>query len=99
MRPLHTIAEDLRHRNHWRRHHQGGLMMSCPGCLKAGHTTYCTRCRKRLFDGKKVSCVLAFSRPVYNQTKLAVTAERLSISGIQTKMSLALREGRLEMTE
>ena len=74
-------------------------MKNCPGCLKEGHETYCPPCRKRLFDGKKVSAVLTFSRPLYNQRKLAVTADRLSISGIQTKMSLVLRPGRLEMTE
>ena len=74
-------------------------MTNCPGCLKEGHSTYCQPCRKRLFGGKKVSHVLPFSRPVYNQTKLATTGKRLSISGIQTKMSLVLRAGRLEMTE
>lgn len=74
-------------------------MKTCPGCLKEGHDTYCPPCRRRLFGGKRVSHVLAFSRPFYNQTKLSVAATRLSISGIQTKMSLALREGRLEMTE
>ena len=74
-------------------------MKNCPGCLKEGKDTYCPPCRKRLFDGKKVSSILTFSRPAYNQRKLAATADKLSISGIQTKMSLALREGRLEMTE
>ncbi len=74
-------------------------MTNCPGCLKEGHSTYCRPCRKRLFGGKKVSHVLPFSRPVYNQTKLATTGKRLSISGVQTKMSLVLRAGRLEMTE
>ncbi len=74
-------------------------MRNCPGCLKEGHETYCPPCRKRLFDGKKVSSVLPFSRPIYNQRKLATTSGRLSISGIQTKMSLALRAGGLEMTE
>ncbi len=73
-------------------------MKNCPGCLKERQDTYCPPCRKRLFDGKKVSSVLPFSRPVYNQTKRAATAGRLSISGMQTKMSLALRDGRLEMT-
>jgi len=73
-------------------------MKTCSGCLKEGHDTYCPPCRKRLFDGNKVSSVLTFSRPFYNQTKLAATADCLSISGIQTKMSLALRDGRLEMT-
>ena len=74
-------------------------MTNCPGCLKEGHATYCSPCRKRLFGGKKVSHVLPFSRPAYEEARLAVTGERLSISGIQTKMPLVLRAGRLEMTE
>jgi serine/threonine-protein kinase HipA len=52
-----------------------------------------------LFDGKKVSHVLPFTRPMYNQTKLAATPGRLSISGIQTKMSLRLSGTQLEMIE
>jgi serine/threonine-protein kinase HipA len=72
-------------------------MTSCPGCLREGHTTYCQPCRKRLFGGKKVAHVLPFSRPVYDQAKLAAAGERLSISGIQTKMLLVLRGGRLEL--
>lgn len=74
-------------------------MRNCPGCLKEGHSTYCPSCRKRIFGGTKISHVLTFSRPVYEEARLAVTGERLSISGIQTKMPLALRERRLEMTE
>jgi serine/threonine-protein kinase HipA len=52
-----------------------------------------------LFDGKKVPFILPFSRPAYNEAKLAISADRMSISGIQTKISLVVREGRLEMTE
>lgn len=74
-------------------------MTNCPGCLKEGHSTYCPRCRKRLFGGQKVSHVLSFSRPVYEEARLEVTGERLSVSGIQTKMPLVLREGRLEMAK
>jgi serine/threonine-protein kinase HipA len=74
-------------------------MTNCPGCLKNGHATYCPPCRKRLFGGKKVSHVLPFSRPDYNRAKLTAVGERLSISGIQTKISLVLKAGRLEMTE
>jgi serine/threonine-protein kinase HipA len=73
--------------------------MNCPGCLKANQTGYCPRCRRLLFDGKKVSPVLGFSRPAYDQAKLAITPERMSISGIQTKISLVLRQGQLEMAE
>ena len=53
-------------------------MTACPGCLKEGHDTYCAKCRKRLFGGKKVSHVLSFSRPFYNQTKLSAAAAKRS---------------------
>jgi len=74
-------------------------MSRCPGCLKAGREAYCVSCRRRWFDGEKVAPMLPFSRPAYNRAKLAAGNGRLSISGIQTKMSLVLRAGRLEMTE
>ncbi len=74
-------------------------MTRCPGCFKAEQATYCGACRKRLFGGKKVSHVLPFSRPAYDKVKREVTPERMSISGIQTKISLALNDGRLKMVE
>lgn len=74
-------------------------MMRCPGCFKAERNTFCTPCRKRLFDGKKVPFVLPFSRPDYEKTKLKIAHERMSISGVQTKISLTLKEGRLEMVD
>ena len=74
-------------------------MIRCPGCFKEQENTYCKACRKRLFDGKKLSFVLPFSRPDYDKVKLQVTPDRMSISGIQTKISLVLNEGRLEMVK
>ncbi|WP_406698694.1 HipA domain-containing protein [Singulisphaera sp. Ch08] len=72
-------------------------MTRCPGCFKPEQATYCGACRKRLFGVKKVPFILPFSRPAYDQVKLGVTTDRMSISGIQTKISLALNAGRLEM--
>lgn len=75
-------------------------MTACPGCFKDGKDdAFCGRCRKRLFDGKKVSRVLPFSRPAYDAAKLAVTPGRMSISGIQTKISLVLKDRQLEMVD
>jgi serine/threonine-protein kinase HipA len=72
-------------------------MSHCPGCFKAEENTYCRSCRKKLFDGKKVPFQLPFSRPAYDKVKLEFTPERLSISGIQSKISLVFNGGRLEM--
>ena len=75
-------------------------MMPCPGCFKVGkNNAFCGPCRKRLFDGNKVSSVLAFSRPAYNAAKLAVTPGRMSISGIQTKISLIVKDNELQMVD
>ena len=73
---------------------------SCPGCFKAVKSqAFCLACRKRMFDGINVPFVLPFSRPEYNQIKLEGKADRLSISGVQTKISLALENGQLKMVE
>ena len=72
-------------------------MTRCPGCFKAEQATYCAACRKRLSGGKKVPWVLPFSRPAYDKAKREVTPDRMSISGIQSKISLALQDGRLKM--
>jgi serine/threonine-protein kinase HipA len=74
-------------------------MTGCPGCFKEGDDIFCRQCRRRLFGGKKVPRVLPFSRPAYNEKRLAITSDRMSISGIQIKISLALKDGRLEMVE
>lgn len=72
-------------------------MTRCPGCFKVGHKTFCRGCQTRLFGREKAPFTLPFSRPEYDRAKLAVIPGRMSISGIQAKMSLALNAGRLEM--
>ncbi len=75
-------------------------MTPCPGCFKMGKDdAFCKKCREGLFDGEKVPRVLPFTRPAYDDAKLKITPGRLSISGIQTKISLALEDGRLRMVE
>jgi serine/threonine-protein kinase HipA len=75
-------------------------MMACPGCFKEKKgDAFCARCQKRLFDGIAVPRVLAFSRPAYDAAKLAVTPGRMSISGIQTKISLTLKDRELQMVD
>lgn len=70
----------------------------CPGCLKPGKDGYCRRCLETLFDGKRVSPILGFSRPDFNRVKNSPTS-RISISGVQIKHSLRLDGKRLELTD
>jgi serine/threonine-protein kinase HipA len=74
--------------------------MKCPGCYKEGSDQYCVNCRKRLFDGCKISPVLPFDRP--KDSNFAMYQEktrRLSISGVQLKYSLRVEEGKLTLTD
>jgi len=70
----------------------------CPGCLRPGFETYCSLCIKKLFNGKRVSHILDFSRPEFNKIKREGSG-RLSISGIQVKHSLKLNNKKLILTE
>jgi serine/threonine-protein kinase HipA len=71
---------------------------NCPGCLKPYKEGYCAACRNLLFDGKKVSPILPFTRPDFNRVKNN-PASRLSISGAQIKHSLKLTGKTLELTD
>jgi serine/threonine-protein kinase HipA len=73
--------------------------MNCLGCYKKiGKNEYCLSCRKKLFDGKRVSTVLEFDKPkaeninMYNEH-----SKRMSISGVQLKYSLKLVGNKLEL--
>jgi serine/threonine-protein kinase HipA len=74
--------------------------MICNGCYKASADDYCTVCRKRMFDGKKVSKILSFDPPKdSNLASYHEQTKRLSISGVQLKYSLRLEGKELVMTE
>ncbi len=70
----------------------------CFGCLKPGFESFCPKCLKILFNGKKVSHVLNFTRPEFNEQKIKLS-DKLSISGIQIKHSLKLITNQLTLTE
>ncbi|MCU0373656.1 MAG: HipA domain-containing protein [Ignavibacteria bacterium] len=53
---------------------------------------------KKLFGNKKISHILPFTKPVYEETVIE-KAERLSISGVQPKFSLKLNGKILDLTE
>lgn len=62
-------------------------MNRCHSCLKETKDSFCPPCTKRLFGGKKVNHILKFTRPEFNEIRLA-NSGRLSISGVQVKYSL-----------
>lgn len=75
--------------------------MKCLGCYKIiEKNEYCLSCRKKLFDGKRVSTVLEFDKPkadnisMYNEH-----SKKMSISGVQLKYSLKLVGNKLELCE
>ena len=72
--------------------------MNCPGCLKENVETYCDRCRKKLFGGRKVNHILTFSRPEFDEAKMERSG-RLSISGNQVKHTSKLESNELVLTE
>lgn len=74
----------------------------CPGTLAEGFTTYSPTCLKRLFDGRKVSHLLPYNAPDVSEEdaeKFLQNRKRLSISGVQEKVSLLLEKNRLRLTE
>ena len=75
--------------------------MKCLGCYKKiDKKEYCLSCRKKLFEGKRVSTILEFDKPkpenihMYNEH-----SKRMSISGVQLKYSLNLVGNKLELCE
>ena len=75
--------------------------MNCPGCyrpLRGGKLRFCASCAKLLFDGKTVSPTLPFTAadlPSVLREDLIQTIRRISISGVQFKVSMRLEEERL----
>lgn len=74
--------------------------MKCMGCYKKHTDGYCSKCRKLLFDGSRVSSVLPFKAPQNDNSQLYQDQlKRLSISGMQLKYSLRLDNKQLVLTQ
>jgi serine/threonine-protein kinase HipA len=74
----------------------------CPGTLAEGFNTYSPKCRKELFNGKKVSHILPFPSPRQEGEQKKLFTEnktRISISGVQEKFSLKLEGKILTLTD
>ena len=73
----------------------------CPGTLAEGFTTYSPSCLRNLFGGKKVNHVLPYEQPQQSEEvaeKFMENRKRISISGVQEKLSFLLEKNLLRLT-
>lgn len=74
--------------------------MKCLGCYIEVKAGYCLKCRKKLFNKEKVSTKLSFDAPKSdNHNFFQDNTKKISISGVQLKYSLQLKNGQLELCE
>ncbi len=74
----------------------------CPGTLKPGFNTYSPAALRQLFDGKRVSHILPYEAPRRDEDTKELFLEnrtRISISGVQEKLSLILDRNKLRLTK
>ncbi len=73
----------------------------CPGTLAENFSTYSPSCLRKLFVGKKVSHILPYDQPQQNEEvseQFMDNRKRISISGVQEKLSLLLEKNTLRLT-
>lgn len=74
----------------------------CPGTLAEGYNTYSQTCRRRLYDGHMVSHILPYDPPEQDEEVAELFLEnrkRISISGVQEKLSIILDKNKLRLTK
>ncbi|HNS31184.1 MAG TPA: HipA domain-containing protein [Tenuifilaceae bacterium] len=74
----------------------------CPGTLAEGFATYSPGCLRNLFGGKRVSHILQYQQPLYSEEVEELFMEnrkRISISGVQEKLSFILEKNVLRLTK
>lgn len=73
----------------------------CPGTLAEGFNTYSPSCLRNMFNGKKVNHILPYEQAQQNEEVAELFIEnrkRISISGVQEKLSLVLEKNQLRLT-
>lgn len=69
----------------------------CPGTLTPGFNTYSPSCIRKVFSGKKVGHVLDFDYDD-DPDKFVSLINRISISGVQEKLSAVIQKGKIVLT-
>ena len=73
----------------------------CPGTLAEGFNAYSPSCLRNLFGGKKVNHILPYGQPQNSEEvteQFIENRKRISISGVQEKLSLLLEKNLLRLT-
>jgi serine/threonine-protein kinase HipA len=73
----------------------------CPGTLAEGFDTYSKPCLKKMFNGKKVSHILPYFPSQISESdaeKFLENRKRISVSGVQEKLSMVLDKNELRLT-
>ncbi len=73
----------------------------CPGTLVEGFSTYSPGCLRNMFYGKKVSHILPYETPRQSEEvteQFIENRKRISISGVQEKLSFLLEKNILRLT-
>lgn len=73
----------------------------CPGTLKEGFNSYSPSVLRHMFDGKSVSHILDYAPPANEKTAepFIENRKRISISGVQEKVSMILDKNKLRLTK
>jgi serine/threonine-protein kinase HipA len=74
----------------------------CPGTLAEGQTTYSPSSLRNMFNGKKVNHVLPYEQPQQSEEvaeQFIENRKRISISGVQEKLSFILDKNILRLTK
>jgi serine/threonine-protein kinase HipA len=71
---------------------------NCPGTLAPGYETYSPKALKKLFANRKVSHLLEFSHVESQQKQINENIGKISISGVQEKLSAIVDKGKIALT-
>jgi serine/threonine-protein kinase HipA len=71
---------------------------NCPGTLAPGYETYSPKALKKLFANRKVSHLLEFSHVESQRKQINENIGKISISGVQEKLSAIVDKGKIGLT-
>ncbi|GHT52711.1 hypothetical protein FACS189440_22220 [Bacteroidia bacterium] len=71
---------------------------NCPGTLVPGYETYSPAALKKVFGNRKVSHLLDFSHVESQQKVINENIGKISISGVQEKLSAIVDKGKIRLT-